>query len=100
MFVIVPLILIFLIYSYLQLNDVGNVEKFVAYGLMGLIVMGSLYLFKKIKQDMKKQQINQLILEKNQIIKKNQQTADAKVIEQNNLKLEKIQEQIDQLKRL
>ncbi len=54
MLIIIPLILIFLLFSYLQINDDVSFElTMTIYGLMIAIAYFSYVIFKKVKNDFK-----------------------------------------------
>ena len=76
MFIIVPLILIFLLFSYMKLNNLSLFGEIVIYVLMVLIVYVSYYLFKKIKNDYKIQQQNTIKIEIQELEKKLHTTKD------------------------
>jgi amino acid permease len=60
MFILIPAIIIFLLLSYSYFNDISTISKGFIYFLCVLIVVASLYLYKKIKQNLKQQEINAL----------------------------------------
>lgn len=58
MFIIVPIIIIFLLFSYLHLNDVTFIGEMVVYFLILSVVLLSIFIYKKVKNDYKIQQQN------------------------------------------
>lgn len=63
MFIILPLIIIFLLYSYLVFNDTSLFVEIIIYSLILLVVIVSYLTYKKIKSDMKIQEKNSILLE-------------------------------------
>ena len=64
MFILIPTIIIFLSLSYLYLNDdVGIATQIILYSLMVVTIFISLSLYKKVKKDMKIQDINSIKIE-------------------------------------
>lgn len=63
MFIIIPFIIIFLLYAYIALNDVSKTTEIIIYISMGTIILGSFLLARKIKNDMKQQEINSIKIE-------------------------------------
>ncbi len=71
MFIIIPLILIFFCIAYLSINDnLSIVSQGFIYFLICCIIFISFYLFKLIKSDMKKQELNNILIEINRLNKK------------------------------
>ena len=71
MFILIPTIIIFLSLSYLHLNnDVGITTEIVLYLVMISTVFVSLYLYKKVKNDMNIQDINSIKIEIQRLTKK------------------------------
>lgn len=68
MFILIPAIIIFLLLSYLYLNDVGIVEEIVVYVLIVLVVIIAFKLYYKIKRDLKQQEINSIQMEINELV--------------------------------
>ncbi len=68
MFIIIPLILIFFCVAYLSVNDDLSIftQSFI-YFLIFCILFISFYLFKIIKSDMKKQELNNIQIEINKL---------------------------------
>lgn len=72
MFIIIPFIIVFLLYSYIALNDVSQTTEIIIYCSMVLVVLLSLFIAKKVKSDFRQQQINSInseIYELNQKLK-------------------------------
>ncbi len=68
MFILIPLIFIFLLFSYLQINnDVSLYTEIFIYCLIILIIVISFYLAKKIKADMHQQELNTILIEINRL---------------------------------
>ena len=71
MFILIPTIIVFLSLSYLHLNkDVGMTTQIVLYLLMVTTILISLYLYKKVKNDMNIQDVNSIKIEINRLTKK------------------------------
>ncbi len=95
MFIIIPLILIFLLFSYLQINDDVSFElTMTIYGLMIAIVYFSYVIFKKVKKDFKAQERNAIIVELNHLQKKLSKETDEKLIHTYKHKIEMLQEEL------
>lgn len=60
MFILIPMIIVFLCSAYIYTNEVGVVTQIFLYSFMGFVVFLSLYLYKKIQQDLKQQEINKI----------------------------------------
>lgn len=60
MFTIVPLIIIFLCSSYIYLNDVSMIVMILIYLFEIGLVIGTFFLYKKIKLDLKDQEQNKI----------------------------------------
>jgi amino acid permease len=71
MFIIIPLILIFFCVAYLFINDDLSIvtQGFIYFLIFGILFI-SFYLFKIIKSDMEKQELNQIQIEINRLAKK------------------------------
>jgi len=78
MAILIPFIIIFLCSAYLYLNEVSTIGKIIVYSFEILFLFGSFLLYKKIKKDIKQQQINQTQLQINDILKKLGNTTDIK----------------------
>lgn len=95
MFIIIPLILIFLLFSYLQLNDDVSFElTMTIYGLMVGIVYLSFIISKKIQKDFKEQERNAIIIELNHLQKKLSNETDEKLIHLYKHKIEMLEEEL------
>jgi len=68
MFILIPAIIIFLLLSYLYLNDVGIVGEVIIYILIVLVIIVAFKLYYKIKKDLKQQEINSIQMEINDLI--------------------------------
>ena len=68
MFILIPLVLIFFCIAYLSVNDDLTIytQSFI-YFLIFFILFVSVYLFKIIKADMKKQELNNVQIEINKL---------------------------------
>ena len=58
MFILIPFIILFLLYSIIALNDLSQLTEIIIYILMALTISVSILIAKKVKQDMKQQEIN------------------------------------------
>jgi len=76
MFILIPAIIIFLLLSYTYLNEVSFFTEVFIYILSILIVAITFILYRKIKQDLKLQEINALQAELLSYEKKLKQTED------------------------
>ena len=95
MFIIIPLIFIFLLFSYLQINDDVSFElTMTIYGLMIAIAYFSYVIFKKVKNDFKVQERNAIITELNHLQKKLSKETDEKLIHAYKHKIEMLQEEL------
>ncbi len=65
MFVIVPLIIIFLLSSYLYVNEVSVTVQITLYSLIVGVIFISLYLYRSIQNNLKQQEINSIQVEIN-----------------------------------
>lgn len=71
MAILIPLAIIFLAFSYLQLNEeVSNFEYIVVYTIIVFTIFISLFTYRRLKQNLKQQEINQIILEIKELEKK------------------------------
>ena len=80
MFVIVPLIIIFLCLSYLYINETTLYIDIIIYGIIGLTAFTSLFLYKKIQKDLRQQEKNNIQLEINSLLHKLEKESDEKII--------------------
>ncbi len=81
MFILIPTIIIFLCFSYLQINDnVGITTQIILYILMLITIFISLFLYKKVKKDMNLQDINSITIEIQRLNEKIDNTTDEKII--------------------
>ncbi|RLA83142.1 MAG: hypothetical protein DRG78_05195 [Epsilonproteobacteria bacterium] len=81
MFILIPTIIIFLCISYLQINDdVGVTTQVILYILMLLTTLISLFLYKKVKNDMNLQDVNSILIEIERLNQKIDKTTDEKII--------------------
>jgi Ca2+/Na+ antiporter len=95
MFIIIPLIFIFLLFSYLQINDDVSFElTMTIYGLMIAIAYFSYVIFKKVKNDFKVQERNTIIAELNHLQQKLSKETDEKLIHTYKHKIEMLQEEL------
>jgi len=95
MFILVPAIIIFLLLSYLHLNEVGFVAEILVYSLIIFVAGVSLFLYKTLKSDFLQQEVHRLeadiaLLENR--LKNTQEKNKKKQIE---FKIEQIQNEID-----
>ena len=81
MFILIPTIIIFLCFSYLQINDnVGITTQIILYILMLITTFISLFLYKKVKKDMNLQDINSITIEIQRLNEKIDNTTNEKII--------------------
>ena len=98
MFILIPLVIIFLCISYLQLNDnIGIYTQSSIYILILLTIVLSLYLYKKVKEDMKQQESNTIQLEINQLINKLATINDEKIKDAMTSKITHLQDELESL---
>ncbi len=98
MFILIPLVIIFLCISYLQLNDnIGIYTQSFIYILILLTIVLSLYLYKKVKEDMKQQESNTIQLEINQLINKLATINDEKIKDAMTSKITHLQDELESL---
>ncbi len=76
MFLLIPAIIIFLLLSYIYLNQPSVVTQGIIYLFIFLIIYVSLKLYRKIKKDLKLQEINALESELLALKKRLQNTED------------------------
>ncbi len=95
MFILIPIVIIFLALSYLQLNpDVSLVvEIFVYFLILGVIII-SVLITKAIKRDLKKQDYNQTILEISRLKEELQHTSNTQRILGLKNEISKLEEEI------
>lgn len=94
MFIIVPLIIIFLAFAYLELNDnVSLLEKIVVYSIVLGVIAISIRLYTKIKNDVAIQELNALKFEYNELMNKYKQSKDEEYKKNLNIKIEKIKKE-------
>jgi len=96
MFILIPLVIIFFAYSYLQLNeDLSNFEYIVAYTIIIFTIWFSFKIYKKLKDDSKLQDINSLKQEINVLILRIKQNKDEKQIKLLEKRINIIQKEIN-----
>lgn len=95
MFILIPAIFIFLLLSYLYLNEVSLVVKSVIYILIIVIVLLSFLLYKKIKSDIKLQEINALDAEVIALQKRLENTEDDSLKERYKKQIDTIKKEIN-----
>jgi uncharacterized membrane protein len=94
MFILIPVIIIFLLLTYLYLNEVGLVGQVFIYSLVFFVVAISLFLYKSIKKDMLQQKIHRLEADVLALEKKIMQTSDEIRKKQILNKIEQLQQEI------
>ena len=95
MFILIPTIIIFLSLSHLHLNnDVGITTQIVLYLVMISTAFISLYLYKKVKNDMNIQDINSIKIEIQRLTKKLNSTKEENIKLGLMRKIELLQEEI------
>jgi hypothetical protein len=97
LFIIVPLIIIFLAFAYLELNEnISLIEEIIVYSIVIGVVFISIRLYNKVKNDVKLQEINALKFEYNELINKFNQSNDEEYKKNLNIKIENIKKEIDE----
>jgi hypothetical protein len=97
LFIIVPLIIIFLAFAYLELNEnISLIEEIIVYSIVVGVVFISIRLYNKVKNDVKLQEINALKFEYNELINKFNQSNDEEYKKNLNIKIENIKKEIDE----
>ena len=94
MFVIVPLIIIFLCLSYLYINETSIYTDIFIYCIILLTSFISIYLYKKIQEDLTQQEKNAIQLEINDLLHKLQNSNDEKIILSYEHKLENLKKEL------
>ena len=96
MFILIPLVIIFFAYAYLQLNeDLSNFEYIVVYTIIIFTIWFSFKIYKKLKDDSKLQDINSLKQEINVLILRIKQNKDEKQIKLLEKRINIIQKEIN-----
>ena len=81
MFILIPTIIIFLCFSYLQINDnVSITTQVVLYILMMITIFISLNLYRKVRKDINLQDINSISIEIKRLNQKIIKSKDEKII--------------------
>ena len=93
MFVIVPLIIIFLLSSYLYVNEVSVTMQITISSLIVGVVFISLYLYRSIQKNLQQQEINSIQIEINALKVKMQKLNDEKEKEYILHKIELLEEE-------
>jgi len=97
MFILIPLVIVFLAYGYLQMNEnSGLFVEIIVYAIIVSTIVFSYILYKKFKEDLIQQDINSLKVEINSIIariKKSNNEEEKKLLEQ---RIHKLERQIDE----
>lgn len=71
MVIMIPLFIIFLSFAYLQLSDnITIIDQSIVAIIVIITILFSLNLYKKVKQNMKQQEINAILLEIKELEKK------------------------------
>lgn len=97
MAIIIPGVIVFLLFAYLQLNEVGTFATVIIYALMVMTIGISGVLFAKIKKDMKQQQINGIKLEIGKLQRQLQKTQNELKIQTLLRKISKLEDEMEQL---
>jgi len=95
MFLLIPAIFIFLLFAYIYLNDLSLITEIIIYILISAISLLSLFLYKKVKDDLKSQEINALEAEIVSLKKRFQKTEDEDLKQRYQKQIESIQKEID-----
>jgi amino acid permease len=97
LFIIVPLIIIFLAFAYLELNEnISLIEEIIVYSIVVGVVFISIRLYNKVKNDVKLQEINALRFEYNELMNNYNQNKDEEYKKNLTIKIEKIKKEIDE----
>lgn len=96
MFILIPLVILFFCFTYLKVNNnISLVSYIIVYVIIIITITFSFYIYKKLKQDAKQQDINTLKQEINELIfriKKEDNEEKIKLLEK---RIYKIQGEID-----
>ncbi len=95
MFILIPAIIIFLLLTYLYLNDVSVVGQVFIYTLVFFVLGITLFLYKSIKKDMLQQEVHRLEADVLALEKKIIETTDQKRKQQILNKIEQLQQEIE-----
>lgn len=96
MVILIPLIIIFLSLAYLEIADnITLVDKTVVTIIIITTLYSSFKLYKKVKQNLKQQEINKILLEIKESKEKLQKAQDKKEEDYLNLKIEKLKKELD-----
>jgi len=93
MFIIVPLIIIFLCLSYLYMNETTVIVDIFIYGTILATIFTSIFLYKKVQDDLKQQEENAILIEINRIRDLIKNSSDPKVIQSLNHKIEQLEDE-------
>jgi septal ring factor EnvC (AmiA/AmiB activator) len=97
MFIIVPLIIIFLSTSYIYLNQTSILTDILVYIFDIAIVALTIWLYKKVQQDLKLQEINKLKEEIGQLETKLKNSTDEQHIKSFNHKISVLKNDLNSL---
>ena len=96
MFILIPLVIIFFCFTYLKVNeDISTLVYIVVYVIIALTIIFTIYIYKKLKQDSKMQDINSLKQEINELIFRIKKCEDKNKIELLEKRIKTIQKEID-----
>ena len=96
MFILIPLVIIFFCFAYLQVStDVSLIQYIVVYVIIAFTIMSSFYIVRKLKQDVKQQDINSMKQEINALILRIRSLKDEKQIELLEQRINTIQKEIN-----
>jgi len=95
MFILIPAIFIFLLLSYIYLNDISLAMEIIIYILIVLIAFLSIVLYKKIQTDLKFQEINGLESEISDLEKRLKNTEDEVLKKRYYNQIDSIKKEID-----
>lgn len=96
MFLIIPIIIVFLATSYLYLNpELSILMKFIVYFFILLTIATSFYIYKHIKHSLSLQEKNKIQHEINNIFKKLSKEKDETKIQLYKKQIEKLQQEIE-----
>ena len=96
MFILIPLAIIFFSFTYLKVNeDISTFAYIVVYAIIVLTIIFTIYIYKKLKQDSKIQDINSLKLEINELIYRIKKCEDKNKIKLLEKRIQTIQKEIN-----
>jgi len=96
MFLLIPLVIIFFCFTYIKVNeDISTLAYIIVYAIIALTIIFTIYIYKKLKQDSKMQDINSLKLQINELIFRIKKCEDKDKIKLLEKRIQTIQKEID-----